>query len=444
MAEQVPPEARPLLLEDPATIGDYRVLGRLGYGGMGAVYLAADATGAADAAGPGPGGGAGPMVAIKTLHPWLADDEASRSRFRAERDFGRRVSSFCIPRVLDDDMDGPRPYIVTEFVRGLSLAEHVRSGGPLTGDSLEAVAITVAAALLAIHTAGLAHRDLKPANVLLSPDGPKVIDFSIASDLESTDRLTQTNVVMGSPGWIAPERLTGGPGSYASDVFGWGCVVAFAATGLPPFGSGTALERTALILGGRPELDGLPGPWRRLVTSALAQDPDARPDADELLRTLLASRGPSAHPHGAADVITTLWTLPAPPPRSAAEPPSGPSPAPPPETVPAAPSGRRNTVTAWAVTAVAVTVAMAATVGGTGAPPSPEGSATGIPGSKRSPAASAGTSRSPAVPARSPAHGPTDPIQEATGARVPPPKAAKEKAKTKKPKGPKNSHGDGP
>lgn len=392
MDHEVPPEARPLLLEDPSAIGEYRVLGRLGFGGMGVVYLAA---------GPGDGYGYGPMVAIKTLHPWLAGDRASLLRFRAERDFGRRVSSFCIPHVLDDDMDGPRPYIVTEFVPGVSLAEQVQSRGPLTGDTLEAVAIAVAAALLAIHTAGLAHRDLKPANVLLSPHGPKLIDFSIASELESADRLTQTNIVMGSPGWIAPERLTGGLGTCASDVFGWGCVVAFAATGLPPFGSGTAPERTELILSGRPELGGLPEPWRLLVTSALAQDPEVRPGADDLLHTLLATRGRSADPSGVPDIITDLWTLPAPVRQAAPEPsslPSAPSleallTAPPePRDTAAAPPGRRNTVAAWAITAVAVAIAVAATVGSTAQPPPPAGPHAATAGPKSPPTTSARTS----------------------------------------------------
>jgi eukaryotic-like serine/threonine-protein kinase len=350
---EVPPGTRPLLLEDPSSIGGYHLLGRLGIGGMGVVYLAYDPS-------------AGQMVAIKTLHPALADDPPSRLRFRAERDFGRRVSSFCIPRVVNDGMDGPRPYIVTEYIEGASLAQRVKSRGPLTGGTLEAVAMAVAAALMAIHAAGLAHRDLKPANVLLSPDGPRVIDFGIASDLDAAGGLTQSGVVMGSPGWIAPERLIGGPGSKASDVFGWGCLVAFAATGCPPFGSGTAEERTELILSDRPELRGLSEPWRGLVTLALAKDPEVRPSSDALLRALLTERGKPAGLQSAAETIAELWAVPEPAEQAAPQPRSSlPSPPPPP--------GHRSTTVAWVVTAAAVTIALAASIGGAANPDSPAG-----------------------------------------------------------------------
>ncbi|MGI8330510.1 protein kinase domain-containing protein [Actinomadura scrupuli] len=360
MNVDVPPGVRPLRIDDPFSIGEYRLLGRLGIGGMGVVYQAYDPL-------------ARRTVAIKTLHPALADHAESRLRFKAERDFGRRVSSFCIPRVLDDGMDGPRPYIVTEYVKGASLAERVDTRGPLTCEALEAVAISVAAALVCIHAAGLAHRDLKPANVLLSPDGPRVIDFGIASDLEAAGGLTQSGIVMGSPGWIAPERLTGGPGSAASDIFGWGCLVAFAATGHSPFGSGSAAERSERILSGHPELTGLPEPWLGLIVRALDADPGVRPRAEDLLRTLLARRGRPPGPDAAAETVAELW--------SAAEaagvtdPPSpSPAPTPTPTSAPASPPAhRRRTVVAWTITAVAVTAAVAAGLSGAAIPGSSAG-----------------------------------------------------------------------
>ncbi|MBC6460033.1 serine/threonine-protein kinase [Actinomadura sp. HBU206391] len=374
MKADLPSGVGPLRLEDPSAIGGYHLLGRLGIGGMGAVYLAIDAL-------------EGQMVAIKTLHPALADHPESRLRFRAERDFGRRVSSSYIPPVLDDEMDGPRPYIVTPYIKGLSLEERVGSAGPLPSDTLEAVAIAVAAALVAIHSAGLAHRDLKPANVMLSPDGPKVIDFGIARDLEAADSLTQTGVVMGSPGWIAPERLAGRPGSSASDVFGWGCLVAFAATGRSPFGPGSVAERTEMILSGRPQLTDLDAPWRGLVALALATDPELRPASDGLLQTLLAQRGGVPGPESAAKAVTDLWTVPEPvthlespssPPHRAPAPSDRPSsPSHPPSSPAPPPPRRRATVTAWAITAVSATVAVAVTIAGAADPDSAPGSGGG-------------------------------------------------------------------
>jgi serine/threonine protein kinase len=251
--------------------------------------------------------------------------------------------------------------------------------------------MAVAAALMAIHAAGLAHRDLKPANVLLSPDGPRVIDFGIASDLDAAGGLTQSGVVMGSPGWIAPERLIGGPGSKASDVFGWGCLVAFAATGCPPFGSGTAEERTELILSDRPELRGLSEPWRGLVTLALAKDPEVRPSSDDLLRALLAERGRPTGLQSAAETIAELWAVPEPAEQAAPQPRSS-LPSPPPSSPP--PPGHRSTVVAWVVTAAAVTIALAASIGSAANPDSPAG-----PGKSSTPG-TARTSTTPTEPDR--------------------------------------------
>jgi serine/threonine protein kinase len=342
---------------------------------MGVVYLGFDVV-------------AGRLVAIKTLHPVLSDDLASRLRFRAERDFGRRVSSFCIPRVLDDGMDAPHPYIVTDYINGVPLAERVESQGPLTGQMLDAVAIAVAAALVAIHAAGLVHRDLKPSNVLLSPSGPMVIDFGIAADLEAAGGLTQTGVVMGSPGWIAPERLVGGPGSEASDVFGWGCLVAYAVTGHSPFGSGSAAERMESTLSGRPDLADLPEPWHALVVAALAPDPGDRPSSHDLLRDLLRERGRPAGPLSAAETVADLWAA-----AGAAERAAPPQP-------PARPSSSSSTLSmksqrnwhaigAWAITAAAVTTALAVGIGGAADPASPAVPSNGYTSRPETPSATA-------------------------------------------------------
>jgi serine/threonine protein kinase len=400
----LPPGAGPLQIQDPSMIGGYRLLGRLGFGGMGAVYLAVGAVNEQ-------------MVAIKTLHPALAGDPDSRLRFRAERDFGRRVSSPYIPAVVADDTEGACPYIVAEYIRGVSLAERVDFGDPLEDGPLEALAIGVAAALVAIHTAGLVHRDLKPANVMLSPDGLKVIDFGIARDLEAAGGLTQTGVVMGSPGWIAPERLAGRPGCSASDVFGWGCLVAYAATGRSPFGSGSAAERTAMVLSGFADLTGLTPPWRDLVALAVDKDPEVRPESDVLLRTLLSRRGGPPGPLPAAESYTGLWTVPQrarhPEPLSSpdrwssasvsasvAEPVSA-------SVSAASTSKRRTTVGAWTVTAVATTVAVAVTVAGASRPDTTAGPGTD---STERPASSSATptdSVAPSAPVRPDASRPT-------------------------------------
>jgi serine/threonine protein kinase len=264
----VPPGVRPPLPGDPESIGPYPVLGRLGAGGMGVVYLARSPS--------------GELVAVKTLR--AADPEA-RTRFQSEVLYGRRASSVWTPTVLADGTDAEQPYIVTEYIAGPSLSEWVLTQGPLDGDTLIAVGLGTAAALAAIHRADLLHRDLKPANVLLSPDGPRIIDFGIASDAEPATGLTQQGMVMGSPGWVAPERMAGGPATVATDVFSWGCVVAFAGLGRHPFNNGQAAD----ILTGYPELSGLEEPMRGLVHMALSREPETRPDSAVLLERLLAT-----------------------------------------------------------------------------------------------------------------------------------------------------------
>ncbi|WP_162795479.1 serine/threonine-protein kinase, partial [Nonomuraea lactucae] len=254
---------RPLTVGDPVIIGRYLLLGRLGSGGMGVVYLAEH-----------PRGG---LVAVKTPHAVHLKDPTLRARFAGEVAFSRRVVPFCTAAVVEDGTDRDRPYLVSEHVPGPALSQVVAAGGPLTPDLAYGVALGVAGAMVAVHDAALVHRDLKPANVLLSARGPRVIDFGIARDVDTTGAYTEAGQVMGSPGWVSPERLTGGPALPASDVFAWGCLVAFAATGHHPFGAGEDDVLARRIVLEAPRLDGVPAPLRPAVEAALAKDPAARP-----------------------------------------------------------------------------------------------------------------------------------------------------------------------
>ena len=206
---------------EPQTIGPYRLVGRLGAGGMGQVFL-----------GVSPGGR---PVAVKAIRAELAEDPEFRMRFGREVDAARKVSGVFTAMVVDADIDGPVAWLATAYVPGPSLAEAVDSHGPLPEGSVLALAAALAESLTAIHAAGVVHRDLKPSNVLLAEDGPRVIDFGISRAAEAT-ALTRTGLVIGSPGFMSPEQATGGDVEKPSDIFSLGAVLAFAATGEGPFG----------------------------------------------------------------------------------------------------------------------------------------------------------------------------------------------------------------
>ncbi|MBG0830883.1 serine/threonine protein kinase [Planomonospora sp. ID67723] len=286
MAYGLPPV---LALEsaDPVELGPYRVAGRLGRGGMGTVYL-----------GEGPSG----PVAIKVINRHLAADPEFVARFRSEVAAARRVSRFCTAPVLDARLEGEPLWVVTEYVAGPDLARLLREQGPLTGSNLEALAVGVAAALTAIHGAGVVHRDLKPANVLLSPLGPRVIDFGIARALDAGRGQTVTGKILGTPEYMAPELVSESRSGPPADVFAWGCVVAAAATGASPFASRTVPEALYRVVHDTPNLDGLDPDLRGLVEAALDKDPLARPSAMDLLSGLVGQKE-------AADTVRVAGTV---------------------------------------------------------------------------------------------------------------------------------------
>src|SRR3954447_7645749 len=267
----------PLRPHDPRALGDYEIVGRLGEGGMGTVYLARTAGGV--------------LVAVKVVRADLAPDDEFRRRFRSEVARARQVPPFCTAEVLDADPDHDRPYLVVEYVDGPTLAHVVEERGPLTSANLHSVAIGVATALTAIHGAGVIHRDLKPRNVLLAPGSPKVIDFGIARAMEATSGETATDQMVGTVAYMAPERFGPDPGATltpAADIFAWGTVVASAGTGRTPFGADSPPATAARILTQPPDLSGLSGPLRDLVAHALEKDPANRPSLRELLDLLVA------------------------------------------------------------------------------------------------------------------------------------------------------------
>jgi predicted Ser/Thr protein kinase len=248
----------------PRKIGPYRLIDKIGEGGMGVVYLGMDRDRR--------------RVAVKVLGPAVASDPNARQRLAREVETMRRVRNRHVAEVIDADVVGDSPYVVTRYVPGRTLEETVREIGPLRGAALDRLAEGLAEALTAIHASGVVHRDLKPGNVMLDDEQPVVIDFGIAHVPDAT-RLTQTGLVMGTPGYLAPEVIQGGSASGASDVHSWGTTVAYAATGRQPFGTGNFQTIFFRVLEGQADLDGLPRHLLPYVTAALSIDPQARPPA---------------------------------------------------------------------------------------------------------------------------------------------------------------------
>ncbi|WP_369223374.1 PQQ-binding-like beta-propeller repeat protein [Streptomyces sp. R39] len=257
-----------LTQHDPRRIGPFEVLGRLGAGGMGLVYLARSASGR--------------RVAIKTVRTELAEDQLFRVRFTREVEAARAVSGFYTAAVVDADPRAAVPWLATAYVPAPSLEEIVNDCGPLPAQAVRWLAAGVAEALQSIHGAGLVHRDLKPSNVLVVEDGPRVIDFGIASGVSNT-RLTMTNVAVGTPAYMSPEQakdsrsVTG-----ASDVFSLGSMLVFAATGHPPFHGANPVETVFMLLREGPDLEGLPDELRPLIESCMQMEAAARPNPADL------------------------------------------------------------------------------------------------------------------------------------------------------------------
>jgi serine/threonine protein kinase len=258
--------------DDPLEIDDYRLLGQLGIGGMGTVYLGQSAEGS--------------KVAIKLVHTHLARDARFRIRFAGEVRAAQQVPGFCTARVLGSGSFQDRPYLVTEYLEGVPLSRLVATDGPLDPATLHSISIGVAAALAAIHGAGLVHRDLKPSNLMVTLGGVRIIDFGIARAMDIASDVTGTGNIVGSLGWASPEQLRAEEPRTSMDIFGWGCLVAFAATGRHPFGGEEAAARAWKILEGDPDLSGIPDPIRNLVAQTLNRNPDGRPTAKQLLLAL--------------------------------------------------------------------------------------------------------------------------------------------------------------
>lgn len=276
---------QPLEAGEPLSIGAYRLLGRLGAGGMGRVYLGRSA--------------GGRTVAVKVVHPHFALDEQFRARFRREVEAARRIGAQWTAPVLDADPDAPVPWVATGYVAGPPLSAAVTEHGPLPEHAVRVLGAGLGEALAAVHERGLIHRDVKPSNVLLALDGPRLIDFGIARAIDATASLTSTGVSVGSPGYMAPEQIRGTDLSGAADIFSLGAVLAYAATGTAPFLGDSSAVLLYKVVHEEPELGELEGGLRETIAACLAKDPRRRPTPDELARRLL--------PGGAAAAVAAGW-----------------------------------------------------------------------------------------------------------------------------------------
>ncbi|MFF4240006.1 PQQ-binding-like beta-propeller repeat protein [Actinomadura geliboluensis] len=283
----------PVRAGDPERLGRYRITGRLGGGGMGTVFLALS-----------PGGRA---VAVKAVRAELAEDPGFRRRFVREVDAARQVSGFFTAAVVDADPEGTPPWLATEYVPGVSLEAAVAAHGAWPESTVLALGAALAEALESVHEAGVVHRDLKPSNVLLAADGPRVIDFGIARAAEATE-LTETGMVIGTPGFIAPEQLVADEVTAAGDVFALGAVLVFAATGTGPFGAGHAHALNYRVVHEEPDLTSVPPALAAVAARCLTRDPAGRPTVPDLVGELSRLAG-TGH---AAGFFTEAGWLPAP------------------------------------------------------------------------------------------------------------------------------------
>lgn len=253
--------------EDPRVVGSFRLHRRLGAGGMGVVYLGSDRR--------------GQRVALKVIRPDLAEDQEFRSRFAREVSAARRIRGGCTARLVAADLEAERPWFATQYVPGPSLHDKVNEGGPLTAAQIAAVGAALSEGLVAVHEAGVVHRDLKPSNILLSPKGPRIIDFGIAW-ATGASTLTHVGTAVGSPGFLAPEQVRGAAVTPATDVFALGATLAYAATADSPFGHGSSEVMLYRVVHEEPQLYGVPDALAPLIRACLAKDPEDRPSTLQL------------------------------------------------------------------------------------------------------------------------------------------------------------------
>ncbi|MEU6068309.1 protein kinase [Streptomyces sp. NPDC047082] len=253
--------------EDPRVVGSFRLHRRLGAGGMGVVYLGSDKK--------------GQRVALKVIRPDLAEDQEFRSRFAREVSAARRIRGGCTARLVAADLDADRPWFATQYVPGPSLHDKVADEGALGAAEAAAIGAALSEGLVAVHEAGVVHRDLKPSNILLSPKGPRIIDFGIAW-ATGASTLTHVGTAVGSPGFLAPEQVRGAAVTPATDVFSLGATLAYASTGDSPFGHGSSEVMLYRVVHEEPHLHGVPDALAPLVRACLAKDPEERPSTLQL------------------------------------------------------------------------------------------------------------------------------------------------------------------
>ncbi|RFU88586.1 serine/threonine protein kinase [Streptomyces triticagri] len=266
--------------EDPRVVGSFRLHRRLGAGGMGVVYLGSDRR--------------GQRVALKVIRPDLAEDQEFRSRFAREVSAARRIRGGCTARLVAADLEAERPWFATQYVPGPSLHDKVAEEGPLSAAEVAAVGSALSEGLVAVHEAGVVHRDLKPSNILLSPKGPRIIDFGIAW-ATGASTLTHVGTAVGSPGFLAPEQVRGAAVTPATDVFSLGATLAYAAMGDSPFGHGSSEVMLYRVVHETAQLRGVPDALAPLLSACLAKDPEERPSTLQLSLRLKEIAAREAH-----------------------------------------------------------------------------------------------------------------------------------------------------
>ncbi|MEU6081282.1 protein kinase [Streptomyces sp. NPDC047108] len=266
--------------EDPRVVGSFRLHRRLGAGGMGVVYLGSDRR--------------GQRVALKVIRPDLAEDQEFRSRFAREVSAARRIRGGCTARLVAADLDADRPWFATQYVPGPSLHDKVTEEGPLSAARTASIGAALSEGLVAVHDAGVVHRDLKPSNILLSPKGPRIIDFGIAW-ATGASTLTHVGTAVGSPGFLAPEQVRGAAVTPATDVFALGATLAYCATSDSPFGQGSSEVMLYRVVHEEPHLHGVPDSLAPLIQACLAKDPADRPTTLQLSMRLKEIAAREAH-----------------------------------------------------------------------------------------------------------------------------------------------------